>query len=190
MNPEWKLRMLKLLVNLPARIVDRILKFPAKPKYQQTRMVLNMYETLHETYKIEVSQGIFAKNVKNRRGPFRSDGGDADGNFERLLTVSAKMVAQLSESDKYYRAWLGLLLILASEEMNNIKLTNEQLLREISLQWKEDLNFLPEKLVQVFRRDFEEVLLADYLENICRRSKKNNSNRRQKKPKYSALLFG
>ncbi len=170
MNPEWKLRMLKLLVNLPARIVDRILKFPAKPKYQQTRMVLNMYETLHETYKIEVSQGIFAKNVKNRRGPFRSDGGDADGNFERLLTVSAKMLAQLSERDKYYRSWLGLLFILAEKELNNIGLTDEELLQEISEQWKEDLNFLPPKLVRAFRGDFEEVLLAGYLGNVARKT--------------------
>ncbi len=167
MNPEWKLRMLKLLVNLPARILDRILKFPANPKYQQTRMILNMYETLHETYKIEVSQGIFAKDVRRRRGPFRSDGGDADGNFGRLLAVSAKMLAQLSEHDKYYRAWLGLLFILAQKELNNIKLTDEQLLQEISEQWKEDLTFLPIKLVRAFRGDFEEILLAGYLGNVA-----------------------
>jgi hypothetical protein len=177
MNPEWKLRMLKLAINVPFRILNRFLKFPAEPKYQQTRMILSIYDTLIKTYNIEVSQGIFAKDVRRRRGPFRSDGGDADGNFERLLTVSAKMLAQLSERDKYYRAWLGLLFILAAEELNNIRLTDQQLQREISFQWKEDLNFLPEKLIHAFRRDFEEVFLADYLGNIaCEAQSKARTN--------------
>ncbi len=170
MNPEWKLRMLKLAINVPFRILNLFLKFPAQPKYQQTRMILSIYDRLTKTYNIEVSQGIFAQDVRRRRGPFRSDGGDADGNFEQLLTVSAKMLAQLSERDKYYRAWLGLLFILAEEEMNNIKLTDGELLQEISEQWKEDLNFLPEKLVHAFRRDFEEILLANYLGNVARKT--------------------
>ncbi len=168
MNPEWKLRMLKLAINVPFRIINRFLKFPPEPKYQQTRMILSIYDTLIKTYKIEVSQGIFAWDVRRRRGPFRNDGGDADGNFERLMTVSAKMLAQLSERDKYYRAWLGLLFVLAEKELNNIKLTDGELLQEISEQWKEDLNFLPENLVHAFRRDFEEILLADYLGNVAK----------------------
>ncbi len=170
MNPEWKLRMLKLLINVPFRIMNRFLKFPAGPKYQQTRMILSIYDRLTKTYNIEVSQGIFAQDVRRRRGPFRSDGGDADGNFEQLLTVPAKMLAQLSEQDKYYRAWLGLLFILAANELNNITLSDEELLQEISLQWKEDLNFLQPNLVNAFRRDFEEVLLANYLGNVARKT--------------------
>ncbi len=170
MNTEWKLRMLKLAINVPFRVLNRLLRFPAEPKYQQTRMILSMYDTLMKTYRVEVTQGIFAKDVRRRRGPFRSDGGDADGNFEQLLTVSAKMLAQLSEQDKYYRAWLGLLFILAANELNNITLSDEELLQEISLQWKEDLTFLPPKLVHAFRLDFEEVLLANYLGNVARKT--------------------
>ncbi len=172
MNPEWKLRMLKLAINVPFRIINRFLKFPEKPKYQQTRMILCIYDTLIKTYNIEVSQGIFAMDVRRRRGPFRSDGGDADGNFERLLTVSAKMLAQLSERDKYYRAWLGLLFILAEKELNNIGLTDQELLQEISEQWKEDLTFLDERHVTTYRRDFDEILLTWYLGNVACRDQK------------------
>ncbi len=116
MNSELGLRMLKVLINVPARLLDKFLRFPSDPKFQQTRMVLQMYRILHGTYEIEVSQGIFAKSVRDRRGPIRINRGDADGNFERLLSVSAKVLAQISEHDKYYRAWLGLLFVLATRE--------------------------------------------------------------------------
>ena len=56
--------MLKYLINIPVRFLDRILRFPSKPKVQQTRMVLNMYKILQKTYEAEVSQGIFAMDVK------------------------------------------------------------------------------------------------------------------------------
>ena len=130
-------------------------------------MVLQMYRVLQKTYQAEVSQGIFALDVRARRGPLRFNPGDADGNFERILSVSAKMLAQISERDKYYRQWLGLLFIFAAHMMDHISLTPKQTLTEINQQWKEDLTFLPEKHVLNNKRTFDEILLAWYLANIA-----------------------
>ncbi len=170
-----KLRMLKCLVNLPVRVLDKILRFPSKPRFQQTRMVLRMYKVLQKTYQIEVSQGIFAKDAGDRRGPIRHNRGDADGNFEQLLSVAAKILAQISERDKYYRQWLGLLFILAAQEMNNIDLPPEQMLAEIGDQWKEDLTFLPAKHLVNHKIDFNEILLTHYLSNVARQAKKRTA---------------
>lgn len=168
MNPEWELRAFKWLFNIPFRFLDHILRFPSKPKFQQTRMVLNMYQILQKTYEAEVKQGIFAKDVRARRGPIHMDMGDADGNFERMLSVSAKMLAQISERDRYYRQWLGLLFILASYEMNHINLSPKQVKKEISEQWHEDLTFLDDMHLLNFKQVFDEILLSWYLGNIAK----------------------
>ncbi len=161
--------MLKTLVNIPVRLLDCLLRFPSKPRYQQTRMILRMYAILKGTYDIEVSQGIFALKVNDRRGPIRINRGDADRNFERLLSVSMKMLAQISERDKYYRAWLGLLYVVASHQVEQMNLSPKQTLAEISEQWKEDLMFLPEKHLLDHKREFDEILLCWYLSNVaCR----------------------
>ena len=102
LNREFKLWFLKLLVNLPMRFFDRFLKFPAEPEFPQSRMLLDVYGKMMKTYRLDCIQGVF--------------GAVPDGNFERLLRVSAKVLASLSESDRYYRAWLGLAFVLAREE--------------------------------------------------------------------------
>ncbi len=117
--------------------------------------------------KLKLRQGIFAMDVRARRGPIHRDMGDADGNFERMLSVSAKMLAQISERDKYYRQWLGLLFILAAYERNNINLTPEQMKAEISEQWKEDLTFLSDEHFINYKPVFDEVLLCWYLGNVA-----------------------
>ena len=128
-------------------------------------MVLRIYQVLQKTYQTEVSQGIFAMDVRNRREPVRHDGGDADQNFEWMLSVSAKMLAQISERDKYYRAWLGLLFVLASYETNHINLMPKQMKAEISDQWKEDLTFLSDEHLANYKPVFDEILLSWYLGN-------------------------
>ena len=130
-------------------------------------MVLQIYGVLQKTYEAEVAQGIFAMDVRARRGPMRFNPGDADGNFERIFSVSAKMLAQISERDKYYRQWLGLLFILAAYERNNINLTPAQMKAEISEQWKEDLTFLPDEHFIKYKPVFEEILLCWYLGNLA-----------------------
>ena len=55
-----------------------------------------------KTYRLDCVQGVF--------------GAKPDGNFERLLRVCSKILMDVSERDRYYRAWLGLAFVLAMEE--------------------------------------------------------------------------
>ena len=83
MNSEWQLRMLKLLVNVPLRLLNRVLQFP-EPKYLQTKMLQHTYQIMLKTYRLEVQKGVFDV---------------PDGNFERFLMVAAKLAANIGERD-------------------------------------------------------------------------------------------
>ena len=102
MNRELKLHFLKQIVNVPVFILDKFLKYPEKPKYPQTKMLLHNYKQMMKVYRLDCMQGVF--------------GSKPDGNFERLLRVSSKILMNVSEKDRYYRAWLGLVYVLAMEE--------------------------------------------------------------------------
>ena len=157
MNREFKLWFLKLLVNLPMRVFDRFLKFPAEAEFPQSRMLLDVYGKMIKTYQLDCIQGVF--------------GAVPDGNFERLLRVSAKVLASLSESDRYYRAWLGLAFVLAREEYL-AQLTRskpEDLVFEIKRQWLSDLSFLSEKQINSDLTGFYEYAVCNYLSNLARR---------------------
>ena len=149
MNREFKLWFLKLLANVPVRLLNRFLKWP-KPRYPQTVMIMNLQATLNKVYEIEVGQGVF---------------GRPDGNFERLFTVSAKLAANISEQDRYYRAWIGLLMFLTNRQLQLMKTDPKTLKRLIENQWEENIDFLPDKLVEKFVSDFREKALCNYLGN-------------------------
>ena len=89
-----------------------------------------------------------------------------------LLSVAAKLLAQISGRDKYNRQWLGLLFILAIYEMNHINLSPKQAKAEISDQWKEDITFLPDQHLINYKQIFDEILLSWYLSNIANESRK------------------
>jgi hypothetical protein len=130
LNREFRLWFLKLLVNVPMRFLDRFLKFPAKAEFRQTKMLLNVYETLMRTYQMDCVQGVF--------------GAKPDGNLMRLMRVGAKVAVGVSELDRYYRAWLGLGFVLAHEEyLAELKqMDPAKMLFEIKRQWLSDLSFL------------------------------------------------
>ncbi len=157
MNREFKLWFLKLVVNVPMRVLDRFLIFPKKPKYPQTKMLLHTYSQLIKTYRLDCIQGVF--------------GSKPDGNFECLLRTSTKMLCNLSESDRYYRAWLGLTYVLAMEEyFDRLEAAEPQdLVFEIKRQWLSDLSFLPDKLVESDLEGFLEYALCNYLGNLARK---------------------
>ena len=136
LNREFRLWFLKLLVNWPVRFLDRFLKFPAKTEFPQSKMLLNVYETMMKTYRLDCLQGVF--------------GAVPDRNFERLLRVSAKVLVGVSESDRYYRAWLGLAFLLAKEEyFARVGAgCSADLVFEINRQWLSDLSFLNEKQIR------------------------------------------
>jgi hypothetical protein len=150
LNRDWELRAFKCLVNIPFRLLDRILKFP-EPKYPQTKMLRSTYEMMLATYWLEVKKGVFDV---------------PDGNFERFLTVSAKLIAQVAERDRYYRAWLGLSFLLAEEELKRLNLSPEELVDQIKKQWMDDLSFLPKDHFANNQREFSEIVLSSNLYNL------------------------
>ena len=111
------------------------------------------------TYRLEVKKGVFDV---------------PDGNFERFLTVSAKLLAQVAERDRYYRAWLGLGYLLAEEEMKRLDLSPEELVEQIKKQWMDDLAFLPKHHFVKCQREFSEIVLSSNLYNLSRLVRKDS----------------
>jgi hypothetical protein len=105
MNLNLRLRLLKLLLNVPVRLLNRVLP-ERKATFPQTQILEKMYTRMFQAYRLERSQGVFSE----------ADGRVEDGNFLRLLQISRKLLVGISEDDRYYREWLGLLVVLASEE--------------------------------------------------------------------------
>ena len=156
MNRNLRLVSLKLLVNVPLRLADRI--FPEAPKacFPQTKMLEAVFDRLDKVYRLEVKQGTFAER-----------NGLPDGNFSRFLRVSRKILSRISESDRYYRAWLGLAFLLAYKEVGKLDLTSEQLLDLCKKQWLFDVSFLPRHYVEANRQEFVEMTFTDYLCNLA-----------------------
>jgi hypothetical protein len=137
------------------RVLDRFLCFPKQPKYPQTKMLLSTYSQMMKVYRLDCAQGVF--------------GVKPDGNFERLLRVSSKILLNVSESDRYYRAWLGLAFVLAREEYlaELAKSEPADLIFEIKRQWLSDLSFLKEKQIKSDLEGFYEYALCNYLGNLA-----------------------
>lgn len=110
-----------------------------------------------KVYRLDCVQGVF--------------GVKPDGNFERLLRTSSKTLCSLSESDRYYRAWLGLAYVLAMKEYNSQLKTAQpkDLVFEIKQQWLSDLSFLSERVVESDLEGFLEYALCNYLGNLARK---------------------
>jgi hypothetical protein len=155
LNRELKLHFLKQIVNVPFFILDKFLKFPEKPKYPQTKMLLNTYVQMMKAYRLDCMQGVF--------------GVKPDGNFERLLRVSSKILVNISEKDRYYRAWLGLAYVLAMEQyFDQLEAAEpKDLVFEIKRQWLSDLSFLSDKVVESDLEGFLEYALSNYLGNLA-----------------------
>jgi hypothetical protein len=138
------------------RLLDRFLCFP-KPVYPQSKMLLHTYEQMARVYRLDCIQGVF--------------GAKPDGNFERMLRVSSKILLNISERDRYYRAWLGLVYVLAMEEYFDRLAAAEpkNLVFEIKRQWLSDLSFLPEKAIKSDLEGFLEYALSNYLGNLARK---------------------
>ena len=156
MNRNLRLVLLKLLVNVPLRLADRILPEAPKACFPQTEMLEAVLDRLDKVYRLEVKQGIFTE--KNGR---------PDGNFSRFLRVSRKIISRISESDRYYRAWLGLGFLLAYKEVSKLDLTIQQLLDLCKKQWLFDVYFLPRHYVEANRQEFVEMAFTDYLSNLA-----------------------
>jgi hypothetical protein len=160
LNHEFQLWLTKLLINVPVRVADRFLSFPKKVVFPQTRMMLEIYRTLEKVYALECKGGIFGK---------------PDGNFQRLIHVAAKLLSKISEDDRYYRACIGLLFLLASEQLSKMDKSPAALKRLISTQWlpmgdPDGLDFLSDSFVEKNTLMFTEIALCEHLGNLARQN--------------------
>ncbi len=156
-NSDFKLRLIKKAVGLPLRVLDKVLSFPLDPHYPQTVMLLKAYATLHKVYCLEVLEGTFTER-----------NGKPDGNMARFVSVSMKLLSQISERDRYYRAWIGLFLVMAKVQVELMSSDPAELKRWIREQWDTNADVVPDQQIVQFARDFKEVALCDYLGNLAR----------------------
>jgi len=158
MHRNLRLAFLKLLFNVPMRLLDRLLPEPPEPTFPQTEMLGHVYETMMKVYKLEVIQGRFSKY----------DGENPDGNFERFLRVSHKVASRICEEDRYYRQWVGFAFTLAAKELEGMDKSPENLKKQIRQQWMLDLDFLPFYVFNLNREEFAETALCYCLGNLAR----------------------
>jgi hypothetical protein len=149
------MHLLKQIVNIPFRVLDKAIDFPDELEYPQSRMLRSIYARMMQAYRLDRLNGTF--------------GCRPDGNMERFLRVQAKILMNLSEMDRYYRAWLGLAFLLAQDEVAGVDASPETLKREIKRQWSFDVDFLADKLFEgQLKGDFVEIALCDCLGNMAR----------------------
>ena len=156
MHRDLRMILLKRLVNFPLRLVDLLL--PSEPRFvhfPQTRMLQQVYDRMFKVYRLDCLQGTFGKKP--------------DGNFERLLRVSRKILVRLSDDDPYYRKWVGLAMLLASDEWAGREKDPRRLKRQIREQWHMNIDCLPDELIASHVDDFAEDALCDFLGNLARK---------------------
>jgi hypothetical protein len=138
------------------RFFDKFLNFPLKPFCPQTQAVFNIYGKLNKAYRLDVFQGTFGRRP--------------DGNFERLLRVSAKILARISEDDPYYRNWVGLTLWLSERELSKTNLDSAAIKRLFQGNSPQNFNDIPDSLIIQNLEDFKEMALCGHLSNLAQMS--------------------
>ena len=154
MNRDIHLIFLKKLVNIVVHFVNLLVPEPEYVKFPQTQMLQHMYARLFKVYCLDCIQGTFGKQP--------------DGNFERLLSVTRKILVRLSEDDPYYRKWVGLAFLLAADEWSAREKDAQQLKRWIKEQWHMNIDCLPDELIASNVDDFAEDAYCDFLGNLAR----------------------
>ncbi len=78
-------------------------------------------------------------------------------------------MVRLSEDDPYYRKWVGLAMLLCSDEWAGREKDPQRLKRWIKEQWHMDISCLPDELIASHVDDFAEDALCDFLGNLARK---------------------
>jgi hypothetical protein len=132
-----------------------------KAQYPQTKMLADIYADLFRVYNLEVFAGRF-DDV-----PYQVLKTLKDKNFLRTLELSGKLLTYLGDTDRYYRQWLGLFLLLARDHVENFSFTDACQL--ISEQWNYKL--YGKFLNDLFNYDKDlavDVILANHLPNLVK----------------------
>jgi hypothetical protein len=153
MNDTVKLMMIKKGINFMTLLASKLLP-SAKAKYPQTRVLIRVFDRLTKAFNVEMAS--------KRRGL-------EDENFKRLLDISLRALAYISEEDRYYRQWLGLLFLLIEEEIQVERegVSRDEFVRLLKEQWLLDWSIIPEEVFQIRKRELFTVLLTDFLHNLA-----------------------
>jgi hypothetical protein len=171
---KWvSLHIRKKLINLAVRILNKLV--PSRdPAYPQTRLLEDVYKKLLQAYKLEVFCGRF-DDV-----PYQALQTLKDRHFLNVLELSGKVLMYLGDTDRYYRQWLGLFLLVTHDVIDSHAraLTPEEASREINGQWGDYGGINEEVLSLLFpeHRDLaQEMVLCNHLHNLvtvnCNREK-------------------
>jgi hypothetical protein len=161
-----KLKLYKMLINLPVKVLDRLLA-DVEPTFPQNKILDSIYQRMFRAYRLEVSQGIFRE-----RNNF-----EGDGNFLRLLKVSRKILYAISEEDRYYREWIGLAIILAHEEYEKwlFNLTPREIKDLCQAQWDIAPDCLSNRGILEVKEQLAPDVLSYYLHTLAQIPKSKNS---------------
>lgn len=163
----------KKLINLTVRVLNRLIP-PRAPQYPQTRLLGEVYKQLLQAYKLEAFCGRFDDI------PFQDLKMLKDRHFLNILELSQKILIYLGDTDRYYRQWLGLFLLISHDAIDNYveKLTVEEACKQINSQWEYGVNQDVVKLLfPEHKREAQEAVLCNHLHNLVI----VNSNRGEKK---------
>lgn len=166
MHRDLKLKLFKTMVNVPARVLDKFITFPATCKYPQTRAIEKLCEILKDVYQLDVQGGTF--------------GTHPDENFARLLNVCAKLLANITEDDPYYRQWVGLILWLASNEYGKIVLSPAEVKMCFDGDRIGENDDIPDRLIAQNIKDFTEMAICGHLSNLALMSQLHKTGGKRK----------
>jgi hypothetical protein len=163
---KWfKLNLAKKLLNPAVRVLN-ILIPEREPAYPQTKILARVYADLLHVYKIEAKCGRFDDI------PYGTLDTLKDKNFLRFLQLSGKVLTYLGDTDRYYRQWLGLFMLLMHDHIQSFQeggLISEVALHLINDQWDyglpEDNDFLL-GLFSKNKRLATQIVLANQLPNL------------------------
>jgi hypothetical protein len=136
----------------------------AQATWPQSKIVSRVFAKMHRAYAVEAYCGRFDDI------PYQTLPTLKDKNFLRLLELSEKLLLYLGEMDRYYRMWLGLVLLLSEEELQRARgdMTFEGFLESVKAQWEIDLQgTFPREFFVAHKPLFQQILLAYYLWNVA-----------------------
>jgi hypothetical protein len=151
---DLKLILYKRGINLITLVASRILP-KAEGKYPQTKILLRVFDRLFKVFHVE----RFKTGTR----------GLEDQNFRRLLDVSVRALAYISENDRYYRQWLGLLYLLIDDELESERknLSRKEFVSLMREQWLlKGWSKLSEGMFQHQKEALFPLVLTDYLHTV------------------------
>ena len=164
MRLELKLHLFKKIVNLCARVIDRLLP-ETRARYPQSKMLEHVFQQLFNVYLLEVYCGRFDDVPKQSLASLE------DRNFQHFLSVIRKMLLFISDNDRYYRAWIGLGFIAAKEEYERVlkRITQEEFRSSHFETWEWAPLPVCNSYFEGSKSEFLEMMLTGHLSNLLRK---------------------